>query len=80
MAAGAQRDAGQIETYPGTLGAALDVDGNHVADAQTDAVVILRRMFGATFVAGSRVDCGGAERTRPEAVTGYLNGFMPAAP
>jgi hypothetical protein len=81
VAAGAQRNAGQIETYLGTLGAALDVDGSHVADAQTDGVVILRRMFGATGPSLVRASiAAGAERTTPEAVTSYLNGYMPAAP
>jgi hypothetical protein len=40
------RNAAQIETYLGQLGAALDVDGNHVAHAATDGVILLRRLFG----------------------------------
>jgi hypothetical protein len=81
VAVGAARNAAQIESHLGTLGAALVVDGNHVADAQTDGVVILRRLFGATGQPLVRASiAAGAQRTSPDAVTSYLNGFMPAAP
>jgi hypothetical protein len=81
VATGASRDAAQIESYLGTLGAAIDVDGNHVADWKTDGLLIQRRMFGAAGQPLVRASiAGGAQRTAPDAVASYMNGFMPAAP
>ena len=39
-------DAAQIEAYLGSLGAALDIDGNNLADALTDGLLVMRRLFG----------------------------------
>jgi hypothetical protein len=81
VAADAERDAAQIEACLASLGAALDVDGNHVADAKTDGVVILRGLFGAAGQPLVRAAiAAGAQRATPEAVAGYMSGFMPALP
>jgi hypothetical protein len=78
---GATRTSAQIETYLGTLGAALDVDDNHVADALTDGIVILRRLFGlgGTPLIGGALGTNAA-RTTPSAIAAYIDGFTPAAP
>ena len=58
----------------------LDVDGNGVADALTDGVVILRFLFGfiGDALTQSAVDPAGT-RTDPDAIIAFLNAFLPAA-
>ena len=77
IGANATRNAEEIETYLGTLGAALDVDGNHVADALTDGLIIMRRLFGLNGMPLISVAIGvNATRTTPEAVAAYVDGFI----
>ena len=78
---GATRNATEIQTLLGGLGAALDVDGDNQADALTDGIMLLRKLFGLTgtpLVAGAIGTW--ATRTSPEAVTTYMNGFLPVLP
>jgi hypothetical protein len=75
------RSPADIEQYLGTLGAALDVDDNHVADALTDGLVILRRLFGLAGQPLVRAAIGiNATRTTPDAISAWIDGFMPALP
>ena len=76
---GATRSAAAIEARLGQLGAALDVDGNNSLDALTDGVMIIRRLFGLTGLALiNGAIAPNASRTTAQAVTDYMNGFMPA--
>ena len=75
---GATRTGTGIEARIASLGKALDVDGDGRLNAFTDGMLILRKLFG---LSGARLIEGaignGASRTTPQAVTDYMNGFMP---
>ena len=75
---GATRTAAEIEARLASLGRALDVDGDGRANALTDGMLIIRKLFG---LGGAKVIEGaigtGASRTTAQAVTDYMNGFMP---
>jgi hypothetical protein len=78
---GATRNPAEIEALLGQLGAALDIDGNNAADALTDGLLVLRKLFGLT---GGALTAGaiGANATRvtAAAVSTYMDGFLPALP
>ena len=78
---GAAHNTMQIETLLGQLGAALDIDGNNVADARTDGFLVLRKMFGLTgepLIAGAIA--ANATRTTAGDVADYMDEFLPALP
>jgi uncharacterized repeat protein (TIGR02543 family) len=67
-----------ITTYLTDIKPLLDVDGNGEADAPTDGLLILRRLFGVTGTALTSGAIGPeATRTTPEQIETYLNGLMP---
>jgi hypothetical protein len=77
----ATRTSAQIESRLGQLGAALDIDGNNVADALTDGLLVLRKMFGITGSAAIAGAIGAnATRTTAAAVSTYMDGFLPTLP
>jgi hypothetical protein len=77
----ATRSTAQIESHLGQLGAALDVDGDGRADASTDGMLVVRKLFGLTGTALINGTLGAnATRTTAAAVSAYMNGFMPASP
>ena len=81
LAPGAMRNASEVETYLGQLGAALDADGDGTADALTDGLLILRRLFGLSgtpLVAGATAT--GATRTTAEAIAAFIDGYAVPAP
>jgi subtilisin family serine protease/subtilisin-like proprotein convertase family protein len=78
---GLRADADDIEA---ALGAArdlfLDVDGNGVAQALTDGLMILRFLAGfqGDAITAGTVDLTGTRNT-PELITEFLSGFLPGA-
>jgi hypothetical protein len=71
--------APEIEAYlEGCVSCCLDIDGNGVADALTDGILILRYLFGfsgATLIDGAVApDC--TRCTAPE-IEAYIQGLMP---
>ncbi len=76
--ASATRDADAIFRYLGDVRPYLDADGNGVADALTDGVLILRHLFGQVGQALIEGAIGArAKRTTPEAIAAYLAALMP---
>ncbi|MBK7474177.1 MAG: hypothetical protein IPI73_29465 [Betaproteobacteria bacterium] len=78
---GATRNTPEIETLLGQFGAALDIDGDNAADALTDGLLVLRKMFGLSggpLIAGAIG--ANAVRTTAQAVSAYMDGFLPALP
>ena len=77
----ATRSPAAIETLLGQLGAALDIDGDNVANPLTDGVLVLRKMFG---LAGDALLPGAiaanATRVTAAAVSTYMDGFLPPLP
>jgi hypothetical protein len=81
MSANATRSAAAIETLLGTLGAALDIDGDNVANAATDGLLLLRMMLGVSTNGLTPGVLGvNATRTSGAAVSAYMNGFLPPLP
>ena len=79
--AGATRTTAEIEARMGQLGAALDVDGDNVANALTDGILLVRRLFGLTGAAlVNGAIASNASRTTASAIISYIDGFMPALP
>jgi hypothetical protein len=77
---GSRNTAPLVEAYLGQAGPVmLDVDGNRVADALSDGIVIIRYLFGFTGDAliNGVVDPAGTRNTAA-AVETFLNGFNPA--
>ena len=81
VAFGASRDTAAIELHLDSLGAALDADGDHRADAATDGILITRRMLGLDSAPLVRAAvAAGAVRKTGAAVANYVDGFMPPLP
>lgn len=75
------RDVAAIENLLGKLGAALDIDGDNVANAATDGLLLLRMMLGVSMNALTPGAIGvNATRKTPAAVAAYMNGFLPPLP
>ena len=79
IGAGATRNAAQIESYLGTLGSTLDIDGDGKVDALTDGVLFYR------YVLGYRgpllvIDAVGAGATRSsfDQIQNYIAGLVTA--
>ncbi len=77
----AAHDVPAIEALLGQLGAALDIDGDNVAYAPTDGLLVLRKMFG---LAGDPLIAGAiaanATRKTAGAVAAYMETYLPALP
>ena len=68
----------EIEAYLGDIRTALDVDGNGIADALTDGLMVLRYMFslrGNPLIANA-FDPAGSRNTAP-AIEAYIQSLMP---
>ena len=68
----------EIESALNNSASILDADGNGLADAATDGILILRYLFGfrGTALTNSAVGSG-ATRTTGTAIAAYLDGFLP---
>jgi hypothetical protein len=77
---GARNTAQLVEEFLTQISDRLDVDGNGVADALTDGIVIIRFLFGFTgdaLISGV-VDPTGT-RTTAAAIEAFLQGFVPGS-
>jgi uncharacterized repeat protein (TIGR01451 family) len=74
----ATRNNTQIATYLTDIRPALDIDGNGIADALTDGLLVIRRLFGLTGSTLTQNAIGiGAKRNNAMAIDGYLQQLMP---
>lgn len=68
----------EVETYLANIRSALDIDGNGIADALTDGLMVLRYMFvlrGNPLIANA-FDPAGSRNTAP-AIEAYILSLMP---
>jgi hypothetical protein len=81
MSPTATRNLAAIEALLGTLGAALDIDGDNVANPATDGLLLLRMLLGVSMNGLTPGALGvNATRTSGAAVSAYMNGFLPPLP
>jgi hypothetical protein len=79
--AGARATAQLAEEFLAQISARLDVDGNGVADALTDGILIIRFLFGFTgdALTSGAVDNTNGTRTTAAEIERFLQGFLPGA-
>ncbi len=76
---GTRTTAEEIESYIAGGISSLDIDGNGVADALTDGLLIMRYLFearGSDLIVGA-VDTYNGTRTTAAEIEGYVEGLLP---